>query len=358
MKSPFLRRLISSPSAPDRAEFHEFMDRVIQGEINRHEVVAFLAGLSAKPLCVEDIVNFVSYLFRVNPAEQLKSTEDAVNIVGTGGGISTFNISTAVAFVASAAGAKVLKSGSTAYTSQCGSLDVLDELSVPMPQNKSQLADMIDEFGLGFVPAAHYGVLLRVLATKVLPLEFRDLAGFINTIGPLLCPYRVSGQLIGVGRFEHLDVFAEALLHQNSPKTLLVHADCGMDEFCSVGINHCRLIGGGVQRFSLSSQKLGFSSGSIGRLAGGTVKQNALILREVLSGKSEGEAKDTVILNSAALLFIAGVAPSIEDGIKIAAMAIDEGKAIRQLERVIEWGQQRTSHRFVAPVVRAKGSVA
>jgi len=350
MNGAFIRQLISGASPPERAAFHAFLDRVMQGDISKHEVVAFLAGLSAKPLCAEDVGNFISYMFQVSPAKRLAGAEDAVNIVGTGGGISTFNISTAVAFVASAAGAKVLKSGSAAYTSRCGSLDVLDALAVPMPKSESQLTDMVAKFGLGFIPATHYGVLLRQLIIKVFPLAFRDVAGFVNTIGPLLCPYEVSGQLIGVGRFEYLDVFTEVLIQRTSPKTLLVRADCGMDEFCSIGVNHCRLISEGVQRFSLSSRNLGFGGGSIEKLAGGTVQQNACILLEVLSGQRQGEARDTVVLNSAALLFVARVAASIEDGIQLAAAAIDEGKAIQQLERVVEWGHKLQPNKIVASV--------
>ncbi|MGH8549259.1 MAG: anthranilate phosphoribosyltransferase [Methylococcales bacterium] len=343
MNKTFLRQLISGSTPPEGSGFHAFLDRVMQNEASKSEVVAFLAGLSARPLIPGNVHNFVSYNFQLSPAKRLEGSEGAVNIVGTGGGIPTFNISTAVAFVASAAGAKVLKSGSAAYSSQCGSLDVLDALSVPMPASESELADMIGELGIGFVPASHYGPLLKQLIAKALPLPFRDIAGFVNTIGPLLCPYRVSAQLIGVGRLEHLEVFSEVLARSKPPKTLLVHAHCGLDEFCSIGVNYCRLIGEEVQRFSLYSRNLGFGGGSLANLAGGSVRENAEILHDVLSGKRKGEARDTVILNSAALLFLAGVAPSIEDGIQLAAITINNGKAIRQLERVVAWGTRSGS---------------
>jgi len=339
MKKSFLRQLISGSTPPARADFHGFLDRVMSNDVGKSEVVAFLAGLSAKPLCPENINNFVSYYFQVTPAKFLKGTEGAVNIVGTGGGgISTFNISTAAAFVASAAGAKVLKSGSAAYTSQCGSLDVLDALGVPMPTNESQLIDMVDKFGLGFIPASHYGLLLKQLVVKALPLSFRDIAGFINTIGPLLCPYEVSAQLIGVGHLEQMEVFSKVFAKHRSSRTLLVHADCGMDEFCSIGVNYCRLIDDDNHRFSLSSRNLGFGGGSLTNLAGGTIPENAQILRDVLNGQRQGEERDTVLLNSAGVLFLAGVTETIEEGIRLAALTIDDGRAIRQLDRIIEWG--------------------
>ena len=340
MNNVFLRQLISGTSAPSQDEFHGFLDRVMRGDAAKPEVVAFLTGLSAKPLSAANVFNFASYVRRVSPPKLLPGSEGAVNIVGTGGGMTTFNISTAAAFVASAAGAKVLKSGSTAYSSQCGSLDVLRALEVPIPEDEAILADMVRELGIGFISASHYAVLLRRLAAMVLPLAFRDVAGFVNTVGPLLCPYQVSAQMIGVSRIEYLDVFADAVMRLMRAKTLLVRADIGMDELCSLGVNHCRLIEGNMRSFVLSGESLGFAGGSPTHLAGGDAAQNAAILREVLAGRRPGVARDTVILNSGALLFIAGITADIKTGIQRAADAIDAGKALGQLERVINWGRK------------------
>jgi anthranilate phosphoribosyltransferase len=242
-----------------------------------------------------------------------------------------------VLVVASAAGAKVLKSGSTAYSSKCGSLDVLRALKVRMPEDEAILTNMVRELGIGFIPGSHYTVLLRRMAAMVLPLAFRDVAGFVNTVGPLLCPYQVSAQLIGASRFEHLDVFGDAVTRLMCPKTLLVQADIGMDEFCSIGTNHCRLIDGGVQSFTLSAEHVGFAGGTATNLVGGDVTENTAIFLEILMGRRKGVARDTVVLNSGALLFVAGITPSIETGVQRSADAIDEGKALGQLERVIDW---------------------
>ncbi|MGH8625744.1 MAG: AMP-binding protein [Gammaproteobacteria bacterium] len=271
------------------------------------------------------------------------------DIFASAAGSATFNVSTAVAFVASAAGAKVLKSGSAAYNSSCGSLDVLRALEIPMPEDEAMLADMVCEFGIGFIPASRYTVLLRRMAAIVLPLAFRDVAGFVNTVGPLLCPYQVSVQMIGVSRFEHLDVFSDAVIRLACAKTLLVQAEIGMDELCSIGDNHCRLIDGGVQSFTLSAERLGFSGGAASQLAGGDVTLNAVILREILTGRRKGAARDTVVLNSGALLFVAGITPSIEAGIQRCAEAIDDGKAFGQLERLIEWGRKARGRHASVP---------
>lgn len=349
MSNTFLRQLLSGMTGPGKVEFHGFLDRVMQGDTVRQEVVAFLAGLSAKPLNAADVCNFVSYVKHISPPKLLPASERAVNIVGTGGGIVTFNISTAVAFVASAAGAKVLKSGSVAYNSKCGSLDVLRALEVPMPADETMLGDMVREFGIGFIPASRYTVLLRRMAAMVLPLSFRDVAGFVNTVGPLLCPYQVSAQMIGVSRREYLDIFSDVVMQLACAKTLLIQAEIGMDELCSIGDNHCRLIDSRVQSFNVSAERLGFSGGAASQLAGGDVAFNAAILREILTGRRKGAARDTVVLNSGALLFVAGVTPSIEAGIQRCTEAIDDGKAFGQLERVIQWGRKARGRHASVP---------
>lgn len=349
MNSPFLRQLISGTNPPEQIEFNAFLDRVMNGEITRQEVIAFLAGLSAKPLDAENVFNFVSYVSRISPPKRLYGTEKAVNIVGTGGGVKTFNISTAAAFVASAAGATVLKSGSAAYSSQCGSLDVLNALGVTIPEDEAVLTDMLGDLGIAFIPVSHYSVLLRRLVAKVLPLEFRDIGGFVNTVGPLICPYQVSGQLIGVGQDRQLEVFSDVVTRLKLRKTLLVHSDLGMDEFCSLGDNYYHLVDTDIQRFLMSLRDVALGKDSMNCLAGGDATKNAAILREVLAGHRKGAAQDTVVLNSAALLFVAGVTSTIAAGVQRATDVIEDGTAIGHLERVVSWERKRRACRSPVP---------
>lgn len=339
MDTLFLRKITSGTLEASKEEFYTFLDRVMDGDLSRQEVSAFLAGLSARPLSTECILNFVSYVRDLSPPELLPDSEGAVNIVGTGGGIKTFNISTAAAIVASAAGAKILKSGSTAYNSQCGSLDVLRALKVPMLNGKAELADMVRELGIGFIPSSHYCKLFQQLAAMVVPLAFRDVAGFVNKVGPLLCPYQVSAQIIGVSQHAYLSIFSAAVSQLKCPKTLLVRAEIGMDEFSSIGLNHCRLVDGQVKSFTFPDTVEGeVSEKSIAQLAGGNISDNTKILHDILKGKRTGIARETVILNSGALLYMAGITPSIDLGIQRASDAIDQGKAKRQLEHIIDWG--------------------
>ncbi|HFD13457.1 MAG TPA: anthranilate phosphoribosyltransferase [Crenotrichaceae bacterium] len=345
MESLFLKKICSGTTEPDKQEFYSFLDRVMQGKTARQEVVAFLAGLSARPLSTDCIVHFVSYIHDYSPPRMLAGSQGAVNIVGTGGGISTFNVSTAAAIVASAAGAKILKSGSTAYNSQCGSLDVLKALQVPLVKTEAELSEMIQELGIGFVPSTHYSKVLQRLAAMVAPLAFRDIAGFVNKVGPLLCPYQASAQVMGVSQRDDLILFSSAVEQLNCTKTLLVQAEIGMDEFSSIGINHCRLIDRQTKSFSLPGPSGKCNEVSIAELAGGSIPENTAILRNILSASRKGVARETVILNSAALLYMAGITSSIESGIQRAADAIDQGKAINQLQRIIDWGNKYSQHR-------------
>ena len=338
MDSLFLKKITSGTVEPNQEEFHSFLDRVMQGNTSRQEVAAFLAGLSARPLSSACIINFVSCIRHFSPAKMLAGSEGAVNIVGTGGGIKTFNISTTAAIVASAAGAKILKSGSTSYNSQCGSLDVLHALKVPLVNSETELADMLQELGIGFIPSSHYSKVLQRLAAMIVPLAFRDVAGFINKIGPLLCPYQVSAQVIGVSQTEYLNIFSDAITQLNCARTLLVQAEIGMDEFSSIGNNQCQLIEARIKKFNLPGSSVEVSENNINQLAGGNIPENTVILRDILSGKRKGVARDTVLLNSGALLYMAGVTSSIETGVQCAADAIDQGRAMYLLERIISWG--------------------
>ncbi len=342
MNSLFLKKITSATTEPGKEEFYTFLDRVMQGSTSRQEVAAFLAGISARPLSKESMINFVSYIQNLSPTQMLAGSEGAVNIVGTGGGIKTFNISTAAAIVASACGAKILKSGSTAYNSQCGSLDVLRALHIPPVKSKTELSEMIQELGIGFIPSSHYSILLQRLAAIIAPLAFRDIAGFINKVGPLLCPYHVSAQVIGVSQPEYLNIFGEAIAQLDCSKTLLVQAEIGMDEFSSIGTNYCRLIDNSVQSFTLPNTSDQMSQESINQLTGGDSSTNTAILRDILSGNRKGAARDTVILNSAALLYMSGITQTIDLGIQRANDAIDQGKAMDQLRNIINWGQKQS----------------
>jgi len=335
MRNGFLRRFTDASWAPGRDELHAYLDALLaSGSPGGKEAAAFLAALSTRPLSVATVVDFVDYVQRRSPPRALPGVRGAVNIVGTGGGRSTFNISTAAALVAAAAGATVVKSGSRAYTSESGSIDVLRALNIPLPGHSDELAMMVRETGIGFASEAHGSPLLRRLAASIHPLPWRDVAGFVNTIGPLLSPYAVTGQVIGVARSEHFEVMSAAAHRLGARRTWLVHCSLGLDELCSFAPNRAEWIDADA-----APHRGGWPSGAgeLRELEGGDAARNAEIVTGILHGRLRGAARDTVVLNAAALLIVAGTAATIPGGMSQAADAIDSGAARARLERITRW---------------------
>ncbi|VTM87439.1 Anthranilate phosphoribosyltransferase [Raoultella ornithinolytica] len=169
-------------------EMIEFWRQVDHGEQSPQKVLAVLSALSSRPLEVDIAVAFLRYLQLAYPKTALRTAQNAVNIVGTGGGISTFNISTTSAFVVAAAGVRVLKSGSRAYSSQTGSQDVLERLGIRVTVNDDILEEMLQTLGIGFAPIARYPALCRKLVTLCQPLPFSLVGQVINRFGATALP--------------------------------------------------------------------------------------------------------------------------------------------------------------------------
>jgi anthranilate phosphoribosyltransferase len=327
-----------------------FFDELKAGRADAAAVLRFLRARSSDPLRADVVLAFVASIRTVTPPRLLPGSEGAVNIVGTGGGVSTFNVSTAAALVASAAGARVCKSGSRAYRSRCGSQDVLGALGVPQPMDQAGLAQMLREVGIAFVSEAHHSPLLRRMVLMLGPRTFREVGGFVNVTGPLLCPFQVSGQVVGVSRVEQLEVFRDVIERLGGPRTLLVHGEVGLDELSSLSRNRCVLIDGGASRsFTVCPGDLGLTPGGLEDLAGGDSEENAVRLRAVIGGDERGAARDTVLLNAAALLLVAGRAASLMEGLAQAVRAVDEGQARRTLDRAVAWRRETTTSRPIAP---------
>lgn len=355
MTSAFLRKFLASRWEPTEEEFHQYLDYLLARPLSPtigKETVALLAALSARPLSAPCVTHFVSYVRGRCPPSPLAGARQAVNIVGTGGGVATFNISTAAALVARAAGATVLKSGARAFSSESGSLDVLHELGIGTPRDASDLELMIRELGISFVSEAHSAPVLRRFVANVQPLSWRDIGGFVNTVGPLLAPYDCAAQLIGVARHDQFDTLAEAVRALGTRPTLLVHSYVGMDELCSFADNRAAWTHEESISLSVPLEKLRFGRGELHDLAGGSPAQSAARVRGILSGLVHGAARDTVVLNAGALLLVAKIASSIEDGVERARLSLEDGSAARVLERVQRWCQARATATRIEPIER------
>ncbi|BFM17476.1 anthranilate phosphoribosyltransferase [Maricurvus nonylphenolicus] len=332
-----LREIIRNDSAVNQKDFDTFLDSLLSEKSKRSSLIALMAALAAKPLALTDIINFVDFIERESPKRRLSISDKLINIVGTGGGISTFNISTSAAFVAAAAGATVLKSGSFSYNSQCGSLDLLTSLGINININEQHLETMLEELHIGFVNPAMYPPLLRRIAVSIMPLDMRDIGGFINKIGPLLCPFEVHGQVCGVSHYEYIDIFAKALQQRGIHNSIAVWAEAGMDEFSAIGHSYYASVKKDIRKVVFNPKDYGIDHADIREIKGGTAADNLAMLQTILSAGVPQAGSDTVIINAAFMLQLAGKAATIEEGLALARCAITSGDAARLLKQAVEF---------------------
>lgn len=283
-------------------------------------VAALLIALRMKGESVAEIVGFARALRAACTPVALQS-QNVVDTCGTGGDASgSFNISTATALLAAAAGAKVAKHGNRAVSSRCGSADVLEALGIPITQTPEAAAANVDERGLGFffAPAFHPG--MRHVASVRRTLGIRSV---FNILGPLANPAGARRQVLGVFDAQLSPTLATALSALGSEHCLVVHGHDGLDEITiTTRTDMSELRHGEIRRWVLDPRDFGLELGNADALRGGDSAANAAIIERVLAGESPGPCEDIVVLNAGAVLYVAGECASIEAGIERARAAL------------------------------------
>jgi anthranilate phosphoribosyltransferase len=263
----------------------------------------------------------------------LKHPHQVIDVCGTGGtGLSTFNVSTAVAMVAAGAGLKVAKHGNRTMTRRSGSADVLTALGVNIQANLEQQRRALDEAGLCFMFApAHHGAMRHVLPIRQ-ELGFRTV---FNLLGPLSNPAGAQRQVLGVFGERWVEPLARVLGALGVEKAWVVHGE-GLDEMTTTGTTQvAEWKNGGVRLFNITPEAVGLPRAALSDLTGGDPLANAEAIRTLLAGKS-GAYRDIVLLNSAAALLVADKVETLEEGVAAAAVSIDQGLAAKALARLVE----------------------
>ena len=314
------------------------MTQIMGGEATDAQIGAFLAALRQKGESVAEITGCARAMKRV--AVQVRPNLNGQRLLdtcGTGGDqTGTFNISTTVAFVAAGAGEMVAKHGNRSASSQCGSADVLEELGVKLDLGPEQVAECIEEVGIGFLFAPLYHPAMRYAIGPRKELATRTV---FNILGPLTNPANATHQVIGVPSPNLTSPMAQVLGEMGSTAAFVVHGTTddgrGVDELTTTGVNRIsHLRNDEVWESQLSASDLGLSPAALDELVGGDAAVNAAITRGILSGELHGPKRDVVLLNAAAAL--ATENGDWESGLVAAAQAVDSGAAQNALDRFIE----------------------
>jgi len=320
------RRDLSEDEAADA------MDDVFRGEATPALLSAFLVALRMKGETVDEIAGMArtmrDHSLRVAVEGPLLDT------CGTGGdGRGTFNVSTASAFVAAGAGARVAKHGNRAMSSRCGSADVLEALGARIDLSPEQVAQCIEEAGFGFMFAQAFHPAMKHAAPTRRELGVRTA---FNILGPLTNPAGAQHQLLGVARPEMAGLMAAALDRLGSRHVLVIHGHDGSDELTLDGPNPVYEINRGEsEEYTVDPRKLGLPTALPNAIQGGTPEENAQMLTALLDGEA-GAVRDVVLLNSAAALVAADIVPNVRDGLQAAAESIDSGAAKERLTTFVE----------------------
>ncbi len=284
---------------------------------------------------VEELAAFANAMRENCVPIRAKVDAEMMDTCGTGGGLSTFNISTATALVAAAAGIPIAKHGSRSISSLSGSADVLEALGVNINLNAEQAAELIEKISIAFI----YAPLFHPVMGKVLPpeTELGIKTIFYTIIGPLINPAFAPRHLLGVYKKELLDTVPEVARRIGYTKAMFVYGEDGLDEISLLGkTSIAELADGEIKRYTIAPEDFGLKSCKLEDIKTGTPEENAATIKGVFSGEIEGPRKDAIILNAAGALVVGGKAADFAEGIALAREIIESGAAAKKLSELVE----------------------
>ena len=315
------------------ADTVDVMNQIMTGEATPLQVASFLTALRMKGETVEEITG-AARVMREKAHRVNVGGKTVLDTCGTGGDQKgTFNISTTSAFVVAGAGVDVAKHGNRSVSSQSGSADVLGALGVKIDAPKERVEQCIATIGIGFLFAP---LLHEAMKYAVGPRRDIGIRTIFNILGPLTNPAMASHQLIGIYSRDLVGTIANVLKNLGSVRAMVVHGLEGLDEISLCGPTKvAELRDGQVKEYLFEPEQVGFKRCELKDLHGGSAEQSAEIVRAVLAG-NKGPARDVVLLNSGAAIYVSGRAANLQDGIRFAAESIDSGKARQKLQQLAE----------------------
>lgn len=310
---------------------------VMEGRAGEIQTAAFLIALRTKGETVPELVGLARTMRSLATPVAARRV-DLVDTAGTGGGPSTFNVSTTAALIAAGAGCAVAKHGARSNTSLCGSADLLEALGVNIELEPEAVGRAIDEIGFGFLFAPRHHKAMAYVAPVRKELGVHTI---FNFLGPLTNPAGATRQVLGVSGRRYQESIAEALVGLEAERAMVVSGNDGMDEISISG--ETRVIevrNGGTEETFIRPEEYGIEPAGLDRVAGGTPAENAAITRRVLAGESSPH-RDLSVVNAAAAILVGGRAEQFGDAVELAREAIDSGRASGVLDRLVSFSAER-----------------
>ncbi|RKX30999.1 MAG: anthranilate phosphoribosyltransferase [Verrucomicrobia bacterium] len=319
-----------------REEAFQAMSEIMAGEATAAQIGAFITALRIRGETPEVVAGCAAAM-RTRFTAVHPPGEIVVDTCGTGGdGAHTFNISTAAAFVAAGAGAIVAKHGNRSVSSRCGSADVMAALGVKIDIDAAAMSACLREVGIAFLFAPR---LHPAMKHAIGPRREIGIRSVFNILGPLSNPAGASYGVLGVFSPQLVKLVSRAALDLGARHLFVVHGTDGLDEITTTAPTLVAEVQEGqIREYEISPEDIGVARAKPEELGGGDAEENADIIREVLAGKS-GPRRDIVVVNAAAAIAAAGLAPTLADAIPLAQESIDSGAAMRKLERLVEFSR-------------------
>ncbi len=328
-----LAALVSREHPVDEDMWRSFWDRLCNGHLRRGEAVALLASLSTRLPDDATLRALLTSLHERAPRPTVRFP-GVVNIVGTGGGPKTFNVSTASAFVAAALGVRVVKTGSRAYSSRYGSMDLMQNLGIPLANSYEQIEEMLERFGIACAGYFIYPAELSLLAKNIFPFDMRVVGRFVNSIGPFLADIPISAQLTGVSDHALLPSLRSLAADFADRRIWLCVNEFGADELISFSHNVIHPNGGECD-IQLAPNALGLDAGTMTELR--PVADGAPVVEHFLarlSGDGPRAGLQTIWLNAAALAVLSGTVDDWSTALQAAREVIERGAVTRLVNQM------------------------
>ena len=329
-----LRALGKAAPIPE-ADLQTALSMVVKGAVGAAEAGFLLGALAARGRS-EDGVAFVAACRALVPPVRLGSTDRLVDVVGTGGGRSTFNVSTAAAFVAAAAGVSIAKTGSRSYSGKSGFVETASSLGILPDLDWLELGQVLDEVGIVLVPPQRYAAPLASLARTISPASWKTLGVFVNAIGPALSPVSADVRVWGASTALFHAQLAMIARATGEGCTWIVRGVEGLDEASTIGATLLTIVDGGTERppAELDTSSLGVGHADWNDLAGTTALQSGALLVRVLAGEGTRPQTEIVALNAAVTVLASGRANDLGSAYALTLDLVKGGAGARKLAQL------------------------